>query len=384
MRRGREHDETWIVDSEALGTALTQHPCADRRVQPAGPAPSPAPMATTFSGGGFRATLPALGVIRLLADASRLSELRFVSSVSGGSVALGLLAVAWPELRRQGFTAQAVDDLLIGPTVRRISGRSLKMSLVLGSWRTIGSLTRTELLARRFDDWFFHGLELTDLDPEVRWILNSANLASGVRFRMERDVLGDYTIGLVPTSGTRMRLSLAAAASAAVPGAFAPVTLRGLHFPCASGPPVLVDGGAYDNTGLQALDSERYRDVFLVSLNAGGLLRPGAYGKVPLVRELARANSLLYRQSTGLRTKMMVERFERGAAVPLDEALPAGARRGVLFALSTGFPGPGAGTPALDRWRTAHPEHRSWRRPDHPLVPTLIEKMDSELIRKKL
>jgi hypothetical protein len=52
----------------------------------------------------------------------------------------------------------------------------------------------------------------------------------------------------------------------------------------------------------------------LVCLNAGGLLRPGRYGKVPIVRDLARANSLLYRQSTSLRTRAMLQSFNE--AVP--------------------------------------------------------------------
>lgn len=71
--------------------------------------------------------------------------------------------------------------------------------------------------------------------------------------------------------------------------------LKGLSFPCESEPPALVDGGAYDNTGLEAIDGERYRDAFFVTLNSGGLLRAGADGRIPLVGELARSNSLLYR-----------------------------------------------------------------------------------------
>ena len=44
------------------------------------------------------ATLPAVGVVRLLADVGLLPDLRYVSSVSGGSVANGMIAVKWPEL----------------------------------------------------------------------------------------------------------------------------------------------------------------------------------------------------------------------------------------------------------------------------------------------
>ncbi|NBM21307.1 patatin-like phospholipase family protein, partial [Streptomyces sp. GC420] len=166
-----------------------------------------------------------LGFVRLLADAGLLHGLRHASSVSGGSIANGVLATAWPALRSRGLTAEAVDELVVDPVVERVSSRSLKRALIRGAWRTLGPATRTELLARRLDEWFFAGIELEDLDPEVRWIVNAANLTTGVRFTFERDVLGDYTTGLAPTTGTGLRLSLAVAASAAVPGAFPPLVL---------------------------------------------------------------------------------------------------------------------------------------------------------------
>jgi NTE family protein len=373
--------ESWYVDSPAVGTGLQPRPCGDT-LRPEVPAPSADPFALTFSGGGFRATLAALGVVRLLADVGSLADVRYVSSVSGGSVANGVLAVAWPKLRERGFTAAAVDEIVIDPFVERISKRSLKVSLILGIWRTVGPKNRTDLLAHRFDDWFFDKLELEELDPEVRWIVNAANLVSGTRFTFERDLVGDYTIGLTSTAGTGLRLSTAVAASAAVPGAFAPLRLKGVEFPCGTEPPALLDGGAYDNTGLEAVDSDRYRHTFLVALNAGGLLRPGGYGKIPLVKELARSNSLLYRQSTALRTRSMVERFERAAIVPLDVALPDGARRGVLTGLATAFPdATGSLDGQLADWCATHPEMVEHDGKHLATVPTVFDEIDESLCR---
>ena len=315
----------------------------------------------------------------MLADVGSLGDVRYLSSVSGGSVANGLVAAAWPQLRSRGFTGAAFDELVVDPFVKRISHHSLKASLIRGIWRTIGPSTRTDLLARRFDDWFFDGKRLVDLDPQVRWIVNASNLVSGARFTFERDVVGDYTIGLTSTSDSGLRLSTAVAASAAVPGAFAPMRLRGITFPCATTPPALLDGGAYDNTGLEAIDSERYRDAFVVTLNSGGLLRPGAYGKVPLVRELARSNSLLYRQSTALRTRWMVDRFLRAEHIPAGVPLPEGARRGVLTGLATVFPEPGPD--ALRAWCAAHPEIAEYEGRHLALVPTVFDQLDESLCR---
>lgn len=122
--------------------------------------------------------------------------------------------------------------------------------------------TRTDVLARALDGRFFHGRNLEDIDDRCRFVINAANLVTGVRFAFERDVLGDYVVGLALTKGTGTRVATAVAASAAVPGAFAPLPVQGIAFPCAHGEePLLVDGGTYDNTGLEAFDSGRYRDV---------------------------------------------------------------------------------------------------------------------------
>jgi NTE family protein len=56
---------------------------------PATPGPT---LGLTLSGGGFRATFAAVGALRYVADAGLLGSVRCVSSVSGGSIANGLLA----------------------------------------------------------------------------------------------------------------------------------------------------------------------------------------------------------------------------------------------------------------------------------------------------
>ena len=321
-------------------------------------------MALAFSGGGFRATLSALGVLRFMLDAGLGPQIRYVSSVSGGSVANGLFACSYPAVRDAGFSVETLDDTVILPLLRTITSRSLKLHLLENIWQCVGPNTRTTLLAKTFDSWFFHGRLLEALSTEVRFIFNASNLSTGVRFGFERDEVGDWVMGQIPTSGTGLHVAEAVAASAAVPGAFAPVVLKGLDFPCADGRvPMLLDGGAYDNMGLQPLD-DLYRaphgpahqgeGVCIVALNAGGVFRTGAYGRIPLIRDLQRANSLLYRQTTALRMSEMVERFQAweqgGPAAP-----PAWGRFGVLFGLATTLKDP------TSEWIEARPEHPEWR-----------------------
>lgn len=151
----------------------------------------------------------------------------------------------------------------------------------------------------------------------------------------ERDLVGDYVIGRIPAAATRLRVAQAVAASAAVPGLLAPLVLNGLEFPCERGRTVrLADGGAYDNMGLEAVDD--LADHLLVSLNAGGLFVTGRYGRIPLIRDLQLAQSLLYRQSTALRRRAMVDRFQAWeAARERSEEPPEWSRQGVLFGLAT-------------------------------------------------
>jgi NTE family protein len=373
-------DDT-VLDSPVLGSGEYIRPCGDT-LRPAEPerAPTGPTIGLTLSGGGFRATFAAFGIARYLADARLLSSVRFLSSVSGGSVANGVIAKQWPELRSRTFESAAFDQLVVDPVVESVSASSLKVALLTNVWRTIGRTTRTDVLGQEFEERFFGDFRLEQLDPQVRFVINAANLVTGVRFTFERDVVGDYVGGLAPTAGTDLRLSQAVAASASVPGAFAPWRVRGIKFPCATQDPLLLDGGVYDNTGLEVLDSDRHRNVFTATMNAGGLLRPGGYGRVPVVRDLARANSLLYRQSTSLRTRAMVTSFKLGRELPLDAELPAGARRGLLVGLSTNF-GDDAGED-VKAWRAAFPEERSWQGRDLSLYPTVFDKLPEALCRR--
>ena len=342
------------LTSRAIGTAtndlLAGCEVSDVRAARPPPPPQDPPLALAFSGGGFRATLTALGTLRFLADAGLLPQVRYVSSVSGGSLANGLFACRYEDLAAKGFAPDALDERVIRPFVERITTQSLTMGLVLNIWRVLGPGTRTDLLASFFDRWLFDGRRLEDLSPDCRFIFNTANLTTGVRFGFERDVLGDWVLGLASTTGTGFRVAQAVASSAAVPGAFAPFVVKGVEFPCARGRTAkLLDGGAYDNSGLEAVDD--LPEALLVAVNAGGLFRTGAWGGVPIVRDLQRASSLLYRQSTALRHREMVERFESWEkARDVGEPAPRWGRQGVLFGLATTFDPPA-------EWSSTRPEH---------------------------
>jgi NTE family protein len=344
-------------------------PCASR-LEPARPtAPNTGPtIGITMSGGGFRATLSALGVLRYLSDAGLLGNLRYVSSVSGGSLANAMLAKNWPRVRSEGYTNQAVDDAVVDPLLQGITQRSLANHLLRNIWRLVLDSNRTDLLALAYRRWFLGDITMDQLDPEVRWIINAANLATGTRFTFERDIVGDYVNGHIPMAEAKIPLALAAAASAAVPGPFSPVTLDDLDFPCGGeGTVSLMDGGAYDNTGLEAIDHHGNDGVFTIALTVGGVFRIGRYQSIPIVGHMKRANASLYRQSRTLRTRFLIADFQQGL------------RDGLLFNLATEIE---PRTTRAAEFVNAFPDRSEHRGTSLALVPTSFDRFDESLARQ--
>ncbi len=323
-----------------------------------------------LSGGGFRATLAGLGVLRFLVDADLIADTRIISSVSGGSLANAAMAARWGHAATQpGF-----DDHVLGPVLDAITGRSFRNDLLLNSWRALrpGS-SRTTVLADRLDKHFLHKQRLEDLPAGCWFMFNAANVTEGIRFRFDADVVGDYVNGSIPTTGTDLRVATAVAASAAVPGPFPTLALDHLDFPCNTGQPVqLADGGVYDNLGLEAIQRERtdFESSFLVSLNAGSLLpantRAG-FGRIPIAGKLWRANAVMHRQTSALRTRRL-----------FHESAQADGRPFVTFNLATSFPTDLTADQRqrLDRWRSLNEEHDAPAQEALAAIPTTFARID--------
>ena len=346
-------------------------PMPPRRPLPTTRPAAPA-LLVALSGGGFRATLAALGVLRFLADADVLDDVRIISSVSGGSLANAAMATHWTSARAQ----PAFDELVLQPVLEAITSRSFLRDLISNSWRTLrpGS-SRTTVLADRLDKRFLHGQLLENL-PEGCWFMfNATNVSEGVRFRFDADVFGDYVNGSIPTKGSSVRVATAVAASAAVPGYFPPLKLRHLGFPCNNGSPVhLADGGIYDNLGLEAIQRERIElpNSFLISLNAGFQLARGSrigISRLPIAGPLWRADAVMHRQTSALRTRRLFQESEI-----------AGGRPFVAFNLASEFPdqAPLDKKERLSAWRGRNAEHTTEQRNALAAIPTTFARLDPE------
>jgi NTE family protein len=237
-------------------------------------APEPG-IALCLSGGGYRAMVFHVGALWRLNELGWLPKLDRVSSVSGGSIAAGVLAHRWSQLVfGAGGAAEGFEQALVEP-VRALAGKTIDVPAVLKGIFLPGSVA--SFVARRYDRELFGGATLQSLPDRPRFVFNATNLQSGVLWRFSKPYMWDYRVGKIPEP--REKLSTAVAASAAFPPFLSPLKLRldpadyepgsgtDLEQPGYRRRPVLTDGGVYDNLGLET-SWKRYSTV-LVSDGGG-------------------------------------------------------------------------------------------------------------------
>ena len=182
----------------------------------------------TMSGGGTRATALAMSVLRamdkikLASGASLADEIDIVSSVSGGSVTAGYFALygtaGLPTLEKD-FVRQDGMRAIIVEGLNPIGLAQLATP----------SKERIDLLVNYLDRQLFHDVTFEKLVERKRrpyLILNAADMVEGTPFPFTQ-----YTMDLLCSDLTKVKLSTAVAASAAFPVALSPITLKNYR-PC--------------------------------------------------------------------------------------------------------------------------------------------------------
>ena len=274
-------------------------------------------IALCLSGGGFRAMLFHLGALWRLNELQYLPKLSRVSSVSGGSIVNGMLAMNWNKLGFDGNgLAQNFDQQVTQP-IRRMASQSIDVSSILGG--IFGGIS--EKVADHYNKLLFNHAKLQDLPDAPRFVFNATNLQTGVLWRFSKPFMGDYLVGLVKNPD--VELATAVAASSAFPPLLSPVVL---HLdPCSfdnnTVPPpeitspdfrkqiVLCDGGVYDNLGLET--AWKQNKTILVSDGGGGL----GHDCDPSHDWLSQTNRVLntiYRQVVTLRKRSAIELYNLG------------------------------------------------------------------------
>ena len=193
--------------------------------------------------------------MRYLAEARLLHHVRAVSAVSGGSVAAAVLADRWPSLRAAGFSTSTYVRDVEEPFHEAISTRNIR-NAAIGRWAvrraTLRGRSRGSAMGDVLVKHLVRARNVVDLSPDLQVVLTSTDLSTGRAFRVSRDFIGSWDFGYQPVPET-LGLGQAVAASAAVPVLFPPVYLWTADLDLSDAPPVLslVDGGVYDNLGLE-------------------------------------------------------------------------------------------------------------------------------------
>ena len=216
-----------------------------------------------LSGGGIRATIYHLGVLKWLAEERLMENVRYISSVSGGSLCAGLVYAwsdgKWPSSRQYlDKTLPAIEKAVMGSDIQ-ISA----LLRVFPFWLN----RKVNLLAKVIGKkWGISGA-MSDLSRNPIWCANCTTYETGKRFGITQEMMGDIVVGHVRGHGLPISDAMAASSGFPVligpyalqrdkytwePISFEPKTLHndspipgGRHF-------YLWDGGVYDNLGLEA------------------------------------------------------------------------------------------------------------------------------------
>ena len=222
-----------------------------------------------LSGGGFRATLYHLGVIRYLRDTGKLEEVSDIASVSGGSILAAHLVLNWDKYTGDDEEFAAAASEIINFVQFDVRNHIVRRLPFIYSLRMFGKLARREIsyltpnavLERYYRDLLYGDTCLYELPDLPRLHILATNVSDGVLSVFNKNGLyiqqrnGDHNFEFLHIPGQMATLPRVVGASSAFPGFFPPVEItatdlgvREGQFPTES----FTDGGVYDNLGTRA------------------------------------------------------------------------------------------------------------------------------------
>lgn len=286
-----------------------------------------------------------LGVLRFLAEKSALERIVQVSTVSGGSLLVGLLLhhnrMRWPLSKDFENVFSLMRDELCG---RSLMWASLSQLARPWNWNDI--LSRANLVAKALNHWGIRA-SLSDLPVVPEWSINGTTSENGRRFRFKRETVGDWVFGYA--DGSNFPLAKAMAVSAAFPGGIGPISFRTgsmqwkkrknwndefaedvkLPFKLLH----LYDGGVYDNLGIEpffdvGLQKPKIDDLGIYCSDAGAPLKVGPAAGPLSPWRLKRVMDIMSEQSRALRVRAFANylassRAPRGVYLSIDTNLKA-------------------------------------------------------------
>jgi len=290
-------------------------------------------IALALSGGGVRAMVFHAGVLLYLSEKGYLESVEQISSVSGGSLLVGLIFkennYVWP-------ASNEYKEHIYNKIKNQLCSRNLQFNAILEllkpfNWTYL--LSRANVLARTIEKLWGIDKTLNAISAFPVWSINATTAENGKRFRFKSDNFGDYLIGY--SNSGHFKISNAIAVSASLPGGIGPLAIRtneyewkkrnNWHDPDGSEITIkpnhkiihLYDGGVYDNLGTEPLfDSGKGKPkkdgcALLVSDAGSPLSNKFSMGPLNPFR-LKRILDITMDQSRALRVRSLMNYFLKG------------------------------------------------------------------------
>lgn len=284
-----------------------------------------------LSGGGFRATLYHLGLVRFLRDSGILKQVTHITSVSGGSIMAAHLALNWDQYNGSPSEFdEAAAKLLafVRLDVRNRIVRRYPLGLLLRWPRrllglSIRQLTRTGWLENQYEKLLYGDKSLFELPEWPQLHLLTTNLTEGCLCSFNRDGLWMMKQKASRSEIDRLRVGLATVAmavtaSSAFPGFFTPLELTGRDVGARGGEfgrHAFTDGGVFDNLGVRMfrwltplLEGERALDGVLVS-DVGQRIAVQTEQRGGLIRAALRSTDILMDRVWQLESENFLDTF---------------------------------------------------------------------------
>jgi predicted acylesterase/phospholipase RssA len=244
-------------------------------------------IALCFSGGGYRAAAFHLGVLAYLDRIQLLPHVEILSTVSGGTLAG--LTYAYALKKKKSFEEfyKTFHEFLSGVNLVKLSFANIGRK----SMSALGFQDLITSIADVYDEKLFSGdrFELFWQKPAIHLqeiIFNATEFRTGIDFRFQKSRsskarMGNGNVNISLEDAQKIRLADIAAASSCFPGGFEPLAFPyDFRWPDNIVPPSLIekfvkplslmDGGIYDNQGIDAalLAIKRYQKeikMFIIS-----------------------------------------------------------------------------------------------------------------------
>lgn len=272
-------------------------------------------IALCLSGGGYRAMLFHLGALWRLNELGYLPKLYRISSVSGGSITAGVLAMNWAKLDFDKTNVGRQFNSVVVEPVRQLASKTIDVGAVIKGALLPGSIA--DRITNAYRKHLFGDKTLQDIPDVPSFIINATNVQSGSLWRFSKPYMRDWQVGEV--KNPKIDLAVAVAASSAFPPVLSPLRIElepgafneQYPAPLQRAPfttdVVLTDGGVYDNLGLETA-WKRYKTI-LVS-DGGGNLAPDAEPKRDWLRHTLRVLFIIDNQVRSLRTRQVIASYK--------------------------------------------------------------------------